>query len=225
VGAIVAAPVLIRGYPDERASARRRDGSPPPAAGATAKVANAKIAKAAKNPSVGRVISKPPCRAEMERWRAARKDVASANGVDDFDDDFDDATRREAEIARWRERALARGETGTRKGNANLVPVVGDWRRRADAKRLRRGDAETAQSFETETVSNVPFETEPSSFETDIAAAKAGVDVAAASLGLPRGWRAYFDANCGSVYYANADSGEARWDPPSPESGRGRHRV
>jgi hypothetical protein len=49
----------------------------------------------------------------------------------------------------------------------------------------------------------------------DAAAAAAGVDVAAASVGLPDGWRAFYDDARRSLYYGNADTGETRWDPPT----------
>jgi hypothetical protein len=41
------------------------------------------------------------------------------------------------------------------------------------------------------------------------------VDVAAASVGLPDGWRAFYDDARRSLYYGNADTGETRWDPPT----------
>ena len=39
--------------------------------------------------------------------------------------------------------------------------------------------------------------------------------VAAASAGLPGGWRAFYDDKERSVYYGNAETGETRWDPPT----------
>ena len=89
----------------------------------------------------------------VERWRAARTAYEEeAEGADA--DPAKQATRREAEVARWRERA-ARGEARDVAGNANLAPVAGDWRERAAAARLRRerlqavADVEHTETHET----------------------------------------------------------------------------
>ena len=46
------------------------------------------------------------------------------------------------------------------------------------------------------------------------AAARAGIDVAALSVGVPPGWRAFYDVAAEDVYYGNVRTGETSWDPP-----------
>ena len=159
-------------------------------------------------------VSRPPPPAVVERWRAARTAYEEeAEGADA--DPAKQATRREAEVARWRERA-ARGEARDVAGNANLAPVAGDWRERAAAARLRRerlqaaADVEHTETHETHEQNG----NARTSAAAAAAAAAAGVDVAAASAGLPGGWRAFYDDKERSVYYGNAETGETRWDPP-----------
>ena len=163
-------------------------------------------------------VSRPPPPAVVERWRAARTAYEEeAEGADA--DPAKQATRREAEVARWRERA-ARGEARDVAGNANLAPVAGDWRERAAAARLRRerlqavADVEHTETHETHEQKVLCGESGTSA-AADAAAAAAGVDVAAASAGLPGGWRAFYDDKERSVYYGNAETGETRWDPPT----------
>ena len=160
-------------------------------------------------------VSRPPPPAVVERWRAARTAYEEeAEGADA--DPANQATRREAEVARWRERA-ARGEARDVAGNANLAPVAGDWRERAAAARLRRerlqavADVDHTETHETHEQNG----NARTSAAADAAAAAAGVDVAAASAGLPGGWRAFYDDKERSVYYGNAETGETRWDPPT----------
>ena len=173
-----------------------------------------------------RIISKPPPPTVVERWRAARtaRDEYESERSDE-DDPSRQASRREAEVARWRERA-ARGEEFGVAGNANFAPVAGDWRRRAAAARLRRereavmAKRETHETVRVTAVRGVVGDEieergNGTSAAADAAAAAAGVDVSAASLGLPGGWRAFYDADAESVYYGNADTGETRWDPPT----------
>ena len=153
----------------------------------------------------------PP--AVVERWRAARTAYEEeAEGADA--DPAKQATRREAEVARWRERA-ARGEARDVAGNANLAPVAGDWRERAAAARLRRERLQAAADVDhTETHETHEHNGNArTSAAADAAAAAAGVDVAAASAGLPGGG-AFYDDKERSVYYGNAETGETRWDPP-----------
>ena len=163
-----------------------------------------------------RLEATPP--AVVERWRAARTAYEEeAEGADA--DPAKQATRREAEVARWRERA-ARGEARDVAGNANLAPVAGDWRERAAAARLRRerlqavADVEHTETHETHETHEQNGNARTSA-AADAAAAAAGVDVAAASAGLPGGWRAFYDDKERSVYYGNAETGETRWDPPT----------
>ena len=162
-------------------------------------------------------VSRPPPPAVVERWRAARTAYEEeAEGADA--DPTKQAIRREAEVARWRERA-ARGEARDVAGNANLAPVAGDWRERAAAARLRRERLQAAADVEhTETHETRETHEQNGNARTsaaaDAAAAAAGVDVAAASAGLPGGWRAFYDDKERSVYYGNAETGETRWDPP-----------
>ena len=143
---------------------------------------------------------------------------AAAEGADA--DPAKQATRREAEVARWRERA-ARGEARDVAGNANLAPVAGYWRERAAAARRRRerlqaaADVERTETHETHEQKDHLYGESGTSAAADAAAAEAGVDVAAASAGLPGGWRAFYDDKERSVYYGNADTGETRWDPPT----------
>ena len=171
--------------------------------------------------ATARVISRPPSPAAVERWRAARMERDEDEDGEDEDDPSKRASRREAEVARWRDRA-ARGEEPGVAGNANFTPVAGDWRRRAAAARLRREReaATTKREPESETKRGVAGDDDErggdgTSAAADVAAAAAGVDVAAASLGLPRGWHAFYDDDAGSLYYGNAETGETRWDPPT----------
>ena len=169
-------------------------------------------------------VSRPPPPAVVERWRAARtaRDAAEAAEAEGADarDPAKQATRREAEVARWRERA-ARGEARDAAGNANLAPVAGDWRERAAAARRRRerlqaaADVEHTETHETHEQKDHLYGESGTSAAADAAAAEAGVDVAAASAGLPGGWRAFYDDKERSVYYGNAETGETRWDPPT----------
>ena len=194
------------------------------AAGVSTSLKNKKNKKAPPPRACVVRVSRPPPPAVVERWRAARtaRDAAEAAEAEGADarDPAKQATRREAEVARWRERA-ARGEARDVAGNANLAPVAGDWRERAAAARLRRerlqaaADVEHTETHETHEQKDHLYGESGTSAAADAAAAEAGVDVAAASAGLPGGWRAFYDDKERSVYYGNADTGETRWDPPT----------
>ena len=158
-------------------------------------------------------VSRPPPPTVVERWRAARTAYEEeAEGADA--DPAKQATRREAEVARWRERA-ARGEARDVAGNANLAPVAGDWRERAAAARLRRERLQAAADVDH-------TETHETHEQNGNARTSAAADAAPPPPrrrrrrvgGFARGWRAFYDDKERSVYYVNAETGETRWDPP-----------
>ena len=183
-------------------------------------------------------VSKPPSASEIDKWNRAKAEReeeelrAEAARTATTTDPAQMAARRRFEVERWMEKEK---RTGAGADNPNFTPTVGDWRTRVVSARRRREreEAEAAAAEEDRSVShqavshrggtddddamNPPKASNAATSTTaaaDAAAAAAGVDLAAASASLPAGWRAFYDATSGEVYYGNATTGETSWDRP-----------
>ena len=179
-------------------------------------------------PPPARIVSKRPAPSEIDRWNRATAEReteerrAEAARTAAVTDPTQMAARRAHEVERWKESATRAGGGGG--DNPNFTPTVGDWRERAAAarKRRERTDAEAsvsaAESSGVTTRPNHPSSTAAASVTTtaaaDAAAAAAGVDLSAISASLPEGWRAFYEASSGEVYYGDAASGETTWERP-----------
>merc|ERR1719247_1074186 len=66
--------------------------------------------------------------------------------------------------------------------------------------------------------SNAFDHVQPSFAVTDVRPSSAitGIVPAVSDGGLPHPWQAHADPSSGRTYYANADTGETRWEPPQP---------
>jgi hypothetical protein len=179
-------------------------------------------------PPPARIMSKRPAPSEIDRWnrataeREAGERRAEAARTAAVTDPTQMAARRAHEVERWKESATRAGGAGG--DNPNFTPTVGDWRERAAAarKRRERTDAEASSELGESSIGvtrNIhPSSTAAASVTTtaaaDAAAAAAGVDLSAISASLPQGWRAFYEASSGEVYYGDAASGETTWERP-----------
>jgi hypothetical protein len=179
-------------------------------------------------PPPARIMSKRPAPSEIDRWnrataeREAGERRAEAARTAAVTDPTQMAARRAHEVERWKESATRAGGAGG--DNPNFTPTVGDWRERAAAARKRRertdaeASSELGESSGVVTRTNHDRSTAAASVTTtaaaDAAAAAAGVDLSAISASLPQGWRAFYEASSGEVYYGDAASGETTWERP-----------
>ena len=180
-------------------------------------------------PPPARIMSKRPPPSEIDRWnrataeREAEERRAEAARTAAVTDPTQMAARRAHEVERWKESATRAGGAGG--DNPNFTPTVGDWRERAAAARKRRERTDAEASSELGESSGViitrnihPSSTAAASVTTtaaaDAAAAAAGVDLSAISASLPQGWRAFYEASSGEVYYGDSTSGETTWERP-----------
>ena len=159
-----------------------------------------------------RRVSKKLDTRELERWKAVSREAEEARAAEEASR-FAGALSSK-DIDAWRDAQLRSGDAAA--ANPNFAPVAGDWRERAAAARRRR-ERERHESGGDGGEENAATAAEATtSAAADAAAAAAGVDLAALTAPLPRGWRAFYDVAGKEVYYSNG--AETSWDPPERES-------